>query len=84
MRGYCALPSIITSVQNGVIEIEFYGDHTTPKASINHFYKFVDSDQMILANLRGRKTPLYAKAIREAEIALGIDEEHSIINRINI
>lgn len=82
MRGFCEWPARVTGFENGLILVEFFGDHTTHKAAIHNFYKFEDSSDAIRDNLRGRKNPLYSKSIREAECVLGIPLIDSVTNRI--
>lgn len=82
MRGFCEWPGIVTGFQKNLVTIEFFGDHTSHKAAMNNFFNFEDSYDVILNNLRTKKTPSYAKSIQEAEYALGIPMEKSILNRI--
>lgn len=82
MRGYCLWPAMVTGLKNGLVSIQFFGDHTTHTAAIKNFFKFEDSSDFILALLKGRKNPLLAKSIREAELALGIPRENSLLNQI--
>lgn len=81
MRGFCEWPARVTGFENTQIAVQFFGDNTTHRAAIHNFYKFEESSDIILANLQGRKNPLYWKSIREAELALGIPSSHSITNR---
>lgn len=83
MKGFCAWPAFVTDIRNGLITVEFFGDHTRHTAAIKNFYKFQESSETILANLQGRKNPLYSKSVLEAEKVLGIPFEHSILNRID-
>lgn len=83
MRGFCEWPARVFGIENGLIHVEFFGDHTTHKAAIHNFYKFEDSSDVILANLRGRKNALYSKSVREAEVVLGIPLPDSITNRVS-
>lgn len=82
MRGFCEWPARVTGFENALILVEFFGDYTTHKAGINNFYKFEESSDVILANLRGRKNPLYSKSIREAEAVLGVPMRDSVTNRV--
>lgn len=83
LSGFCEWPCYATRIDNGMIHIEFFGDHTIQKSKIGtKFFKFQESHELILFNLRKRKTKLYEKSVREAEIALGIDEHMSILNRV--
>lgn len=83
LSGFCEWPCFVTRIESGMIHIEFFGDHTIQKSKIGtKFFKFQESYELILFNLRKRKTQLYQKSVREAEIALGIDEHISILNRI--
>lgn len=82
MRGFCEWPGIVTEIENGLITVNFFGDCTFHKATICNFYKFEESSDIILANLRKRKTPLYMKSVREAEAVLGIPLPNSITYKI--
>lgn len=82
LAGYCEWPSKVTRVEDTIAHIQFYGDRTIQKSKITNFYKFEDSLEIILFNLRSRKTQLYKKAVKEAEIHLGIPEHSSILNQI--
>lgn len=79
MKGYCEWPALITGFDGKLIVIKFFGDGTTHKAAIHNFFSFEYSHQLIMHNIRTKKTPLYAKSIREAEIYLGIPESNSIV-----
>lgn len=72
MRGFCPWPSRVIEKKNTMINVEFFGDHTTQKTSIKNIFKFGESAEALLANLKGRKDPSLAKAIREAEIVHGL------------
>lgn len=82
LTGFCEWPGYITNIDQNIAHIQFFGDQTVQKSKITNFYKFEDSSEIILFNLRKRKTPLYRKAVIEAEMALGIPETNSILNRI--
>lgn len=82
LTGYCEWPASVTQIDDSMAHIQFYGDRTIQKSKITNFYKFEDSLEIILFNLRSRKTQLYKKAVREAEIDLGIPEHSSILNQI--
>lgn len=82
MRGFCEWPAIVTGFQKNLIVIKFFGDGTSHKAALRNFYKFEESHEAIIANLKAKKTPLYKKAILEAEYVLGIPEANSIITQI--
>lgn len=84
LKCFCPWPAFVTEVRGGLISVEFFGDHTKYTGAIKNFYKFEDSSETIIANLRGRKNPLYRKSVLEAEVALGIPTAHSILNRITI
>lgn len=83
MRGYCMWPGFVTGFDKNLVIIEFFGDNTTYRAAINNFFSFEDSHDIIINNLRTKKTQIYAKAITEAEYVLGIPAEKSIFNQIN-
>lgn len=83
MRGFCAWPARVIKIVGRKAEIQFFGDNTTQSSDIEkNFYKFETSVDHILSLLRNRKNPLYGKAIREAEIALGIPMELSVLNKV--
>lgn len=82
LSGFCEWPAEVTSVDGIMAHIKFFGDRTTQKSKIANFFKFEDSHEIILYNLRNRKTALYRKSVREAEIVLGIPEQFSILNQI--
>lgn len=82
MRGFAEWPAVVTGIENNLIHIEFFGDHTKHKATIKSFFKFRDSHDLILANLKSKKTPLYAKSIKEAEMVLGVPPECSIFTKM--
>lgn len=84
-RGFCEWPVRVIGVKNKTVEVEFYGDHTTQKsAKEEHILAFKDSAELILFNLRQRRSPDYGKAIKEAEIELGVSEKDSILNKIHL
>lgn len=81
MNGYCAWPARVIAIdknQKFDIHVQFFGDNTTHKTTIIHIFGFSNSAEVILSNLKGRKNPLYAKAIKEAELCLGISCERSL------
>lgn len=83
MRGFCIWPGRVISIINNVVEVEFFGDKSTQKSVLGpNICKFDDSAEQIICNLRNIKSPLYRKAVREAEIFLGVPESQSILNRI--
>lgn len=82
MRGYCEWPAKVTGFDSTLICIEFYGDHTTHKSTLCNCFKFEQSHEIIIANLKSKKTPLYKKSVLEAERELNIPPELSIINKI--
>lgn len=82
MRGFCEWPCIVKGFEKGMVSVEFFGDYSVHKAALSNFYNFSESCDVILANLRGRKTPLYMKSIKEAEAVLGIPLSNSITNEI--
>lgn len=85
MRGFFAWPALVIGINNKVVEVEFFGDHTTQKSSKKeNILSFKDSLDLILFNLRQRKCQLYRKAIREAEVLLDVPEMSSILNQIRI
>lgn len=82
MKGHPLWPAKVIGFENNLISIEFYGDRTTHKAAICNFFKFEESTEAIIANLKSKKRPLYKKSVLEAERELKIPEEHSILSRI--
>lgn len=84
MRGFNEWPAIVTGFENNLIVVEFFGDHKTHKSSIKNVFKFKDCSEIILSNLKTKKSPLFAKSVQETEVWLGISDEHSIFKRINI
>lgn len=85
MRGFCEWPCVVTAVHGidrKMIEVEFFGDHTIHKAKIDNFFDIKQSFNVILDNLKRLKSPLYEKSIQEAEIAMGILPEQSILNQM--
>lgn len=82
LTGYCEWPAVVTKVEGNIAHIEFYGDHTTQECKISKLYDFQSSHEIILYILRTRKTLLYQKSIKEAELHLGIPDEYSILNQV--
>lgn len=82
LTGYCEWPACVKQIVGDSIHIEFFGDHTTQIAKVGKCFNFEDMAEMMLFNLRTRKTALYSKSIREAEVELGIPQEISLLNRI--
>lgn len=82
MRGYVAWPALVNGIENKLISIEFFGDKTTHKATIGNFFKFEASQAYIIGNLKRKKNFLYSKAVKEAEIMLGVPSKNSILNQI--
>lgn len=80
MRGFCEWPAKIIRIENGAINVEFFGDHTTHVTSLKNVFEFgnIHSAELMRSNLKGRKNPLLKKAIREAEVLLGIPDHISI------
>lgn len=83
MRGFPAWPGYATKIERNIVTVTFFGDETTRKTAINNCFDFFDSAELMLTVLRGRKNPLYAKSVKEAESVLGISIKNSILNRIN-
>lgn len=82
IRGYCHWPAVVTGIENNLISIEFFGDKTTQKTSLTNLYSFEDSHDIILNNLRTKKTLLYSKAVCEAECVSRVPPEKSLLNQI--
>lgn len=83
MKGFAMWPAVVTGFQKKLIEINFFGDNTSHKAALCNFYKFEESHDIMIANLKTKKTPLYKKAILEAEYMLNIPPKMSLTNKIN-
>lgn len=84
-RGFCEWPARVISVKEKQVEVEYFGDHTTQKSSKEeNILSFQDSTELILFNLRKKKNPDYGKAVREAEIELGVPEKDSILTKIHL
>lgn len=84
MRGFCEWPARVIAIEKNIVEVKFFGDYTTQKSVLGeNIFKFEDSMEIILFNLKNRQTAAYGKAIREAEILLGVPEQHSILNKID-
>lgn len=82
MKGFPEWPAYVTGFVKNLIAIQF-GDGTTHKAAVKNFYKFSDSQELILLHLNTKKNPLYSKAVKEAENALGVTPNLSIFNRMS-
>lgn len=82
MRGFCIWPGRISAIDNNQITVEFFGDNSTHKTTIKNIFDFFKSIDFMRDNLNGRKNPLYAKSIREAEIAMGIPLNQSILTNV--
>lgn len=81
---WCRRIIIIITGKQKLIEIRFFGDNTIHKAAISNFFEFEESAEIIIANLKKNKTPLYRRSIVEAESLLGIPREMSLTNRVKI
>lgn len=83
MKGFCEWPAVVKGFENRLILIEFFGDKKTHKASIKNFFQFKKSQHNIVENIRRKGvTSLYGRAVKEAEIALGIPDELSIFHQV--
>lgn len=83
MRGHCEWPASVLSIDQNMVKVEFFGDHTTQKSVLGeNILKLENSSELILSNLRNRKKNDYAKAIKELELVMRIPAELSIFNRI--
>lgn len=81
MRGYAEWPARVITVEKNRITVQFFGDHQTHTTTIKNIFNFANSTDVILRNINGRKGPMYAKSVREAEVLLGIDSKDSILNQ---
>lgn len=79
MRGFCEWPAIITKIENKSITVEFLGNHTTTKTTSSNIYDMVESVDAVVFNIKSRKSPLYRKAVQEAERLLGIPPKNSML-----
>lgn len=82
MKGFCSWPCIVIGIDHNLINVEFFGDHTTHKAAIHNFFKFSESLDELIHNLKTKKNPLFKKSVQEAELALGIPTEMSIMTKL--
>lgn len=82
IRGWCNWPAYITEIDKNVVSVEFFGDHTTHKTTIQHLFSFLDSSIDILANLTRLKDPLFSKSVKEAEGSLKIPSNQSIFHQL--
>lgn len=80
-KGWPEWPALVTGFEKNMINIEFFGDHTTFKAALKHFFVFEESHEVINRNIKRLKKPLYKKAVMEAEVLLKVPPEHSIFNQ---
>lgn len=83
LKGYPAWPARVTAMDKNIITVKFFGDESTARTSIKNCFNFLDSVDLVLTILRSRKSPLYAKSIKETEFVLGIPPSKSILNRVN-
>lgn len=82
MRGYAEWPAMVVGIEENLIHVEFFGDHTRYKCAVRNFFRFEDCHDVILANLRTKKTALYARSVKEAEAVLGVPPELSIFQQL--
>lgn len=82
LRGYCEWPAFVTKIDGNMIAVEFFGDHTTHKTTSKNIFNFGDGHDLMVSQLRARKSPLYKRVVEEAEGVLGVPQEFSILNRI--
>lgn len=83
MRGYCEWPALVTGFDQKLVVIKFFGDQTSHKAAIHNFFSFKYSQDLIMHYLRTKKTPAFERAVKEAEIMMGIPDFNSIVNKKN-
>lgn len=82
MSGYCEWPARVIGIDGRVVEVRFFGDNKTWKStSKDIIYRYEDCADLIVFNLRRRKTKDYYKAVKEVEIALGVPESLSILTQ---
>lgn len=83
MRGYAIWPAFVTGIVGNSVAIEFFGDHTTHKTTMKNLFHFHESYSDIVSNMNRLRTPMYIKAVREAEGVLAIPAENSIFTKNN-
>lgn len=81
IKGYCPWPALVTDIDKNMVFVEFYGDHTIQKTTIKNLYSFEDSVDLIVFNAKRLKCQLFQKAVREAEIYLGIPHRVSVLTQ---
>lgn len=73
MKGFCPWPARVISIENTKITVQFFGGKKqTHITTVKNIFNFTDSLALIDGYIKGRKSPDYAKAVREAEISVGL------------
>lgn len=80
IRGWPEWPATITEINGRNVTVKFFGDDKNFTTSLMNIYKFHECGEIMSNKVRGRKDPLYARSIQEAELVLGIPPELSILN----
>lgn len=81
MRSYAPWPATIQTIRNSCVAIKFFGDDTTGTVPYNSIGLFDENHRLIISNLR-KNIRGYEKAIRSAEVSVGIPSKHSVFNMI--
>lgn len=76
------LAARVLEINGNAIHVKFFGDSTTYTTALKNTFSFSEHHDVVLINLRGRKNPLYTKAIKEAETLLGIPDGQSIFKKL--
>lgn len=82
IRGYAEWPCFVTGLNGNSVDVKFFGDNTTFKTTIKNCFSFEESFDTIIFNLRNLKRNLYEKAVKEAEMVLGISPQNSILKQV--
>lgn len=82
MRGFCEWPARVVQIKGNAIHVQFFGDSTTHTTTMKNTFSLTKNYDLVLNNLRGRKNPLYAKAIKEMEAILDIPADESLFSKL--
>lgn len=81
MKSYQPWPAILKTFRPSCVEVHFFGDETTGTVPYDGIGFFENNIQLIISNLR-KNIRGYEKAVRTAELLLGVNSELSILNKI--
>lgn len=87
MRGSSEWSCKVIGINGNMYEVEFCGDHTFHKTIIDNFFDIKESVDIMIYHLLRLKSPLFVKSgqpkksVSEAEIAMGIPPELSILRQ---